>query len=141
MLRHRVQLLLRSGADFSTEAVDSEGVFISDRGAGNVTEMVADDGTTFTPPTTYTITLTSINTNSEVRIYNDVAGEPGAELAGTESSGDTFQYSYTHSGSDIPVIIVIFHLDWLPIRLFLDLTAADSSIPIQQITDRVYANP
>jgi hypothetical protein len=118
-----------------------EGGYIYNRGAGNISYMTADDGTTFTPPTTYTLTLTDLKSNSEVRIYEDISGDPGNELDGIENSGTTFQYTYTYGGSDINVIVVIFHLSWLAVRLFLTLSNADRSIPIQQFTDRVYENP
>ncbi|KKM24011.1 hypothetical protein LCGC14_1609400 [marine sediment metagenome] len=141
MLRHRTQLAKRSGGDYWTEREDSEGVFISERGAGSVLYFTSDENWQWTPPTSYTITLNTLKSDSEVRIYQDIGGNPGDELAGTESSSTSFQYSYEHGGSDIPVIIVIFHLDWRDIRLIIDLEAADSTIPITQQTDRVYSNP
>jgi hypothetical protein len=142
MLRHRVQLVLRSGDNYSTEAVDGEGVFITDRGAGTVTQMTADDGSTFTPPSTVTFTITNLQSDSEVRIYDDAGGgEAGAELAGTDSSGTSFPYTYTYGGSDIPVVIVILHIDYEYLRLLVDLGSGDASFPVAQAGDRVYSNP
>jgi hypothetical protein len=119
----------------------SEGVIVYNRGGGDISQFTADDGTTFTPPQTFSLTLTNLKSDSEVRVYEEISGKPGTELAGTESSSTSFQYTYTYGGSDVDVIVVIFHLSWLPIRLFLTLSNADQTIPIQQTTDRVYENP
>jgi len=145
MLKHRTQLFQRSGGDFWTEDVDSEGVYISERGAGNILYLTADNGWQWTPPQQFTLTLTGIVTGSggsEVRIYERIGvNDTGTELAGTETADVTFQYSYEHGGSDIPTIIVVFHEDYDPIWQHYDLTAADASLPIQQTFDRVYSNP
>jgi len=145
MLKHRTQLFQRSGGDFWTEDVDSEGVYISERGAGNILYLTADNGWRWTPPQQFTLTLTGIVTGSggsEVRIYERIGvNETGAELAGIETADVTFQYSYEHGGSDIPTIIVVFHNDYAPIWQHYDLTAADASLPVQQTFDRVYSNP
>jgi hypothetical protein len=142
MLRHRVRLMRRSGGDYWTTRVDQEGVFISERGAGNVLYMTSDGGWQWTPPQQYTLTLSGLVTGSEVRIYERIgSNDTGSELAGTESSGAQFQYSYEHGGTDIPTIIVVFHLDYAPIWLQYDLTAADATLPQNQTFDRVYSNP
>jgi len=88
-----------------------------------------------------TLTLTGLQTDSEVRVYNNVGGEAGSAIAGTESSGTTFDIVYNYLGSDIPVIIVIHHLDYIYQRLFLSLGDSDASLPIVQQGDRVYDNP
>lgn len=145
MLKHRVQLFKRSGNDFWTEEVDGEGVFITDRGGGTVSYFTADNGWQWTPPQQYTLTLAPLITGSggsEVRIYERIgANETGAELAGIETAGTSFQYSYEHGGSDIPTIIVVFHVDYAPIWQHYDLTAADATVPVNQQADRVYSNP
>jgi hypothetical protein len=145
MLRHRVQLSRRSGGNYWSERVDGEGVFLSERGAGNVLYLTSDGGWQWTPPQQYTLTLDGIVTGSggsEVRIYARVgANETGDELAGVETAGTSFQYSYEHGGSDIPVIYVIFHTEYAPIWVHYDLTAADVTLPIDQRADRVYSNP
>ena len=87
-----------------------------------------------------TLTLTGLVSGSEVRIY-DQAGPPPNELAGIESSGTTFQYSYTYSASTY-VDIVVHKEDKIYYRvedyLLLD---ANSSLPISQQLDRQYNNP
>jgi len=142
MLKHRVDLFKRSGGDYWTENVEGEGVYISERGAGNVLYLTADNTWEWTPPSQFTLTLTALVTGSEVRIYDRIGyNDTGDELAGIESSAATFQYSYEHGGTDIPVIIVVFNLDYKPIWLHYDLTAADASLPQSQQTDRTYSNP
>jgi len=85
-----------------------------------------------------TLELTGIKEGSEVRIYNQA---DMTELAGVESlSGTTFTYSYEYT-SDIDVVIVVFNVDYDPIRLEATLTNENTTIPIQQIFDRNYSNP
>ncbi len=51
-----------------------------------------------------------------------------------------FAYSYD-SGNLVNVAIVIFHLDFVEVRLVQQLSATSQTIPIQQRGDRVYNNP
>ncbi len=51
-----------------------------------------------------------------------------------------FSYSYD-SGNLVNVAIVIFHLDFVEVRLVQQLSATSQTIPIQQRTDRVFNNP
>lgn len=86
-----------------------------------------------------TVTLTGIQTGSEVRVYTHGTI---TERAGVESvAGSTFAYAYTYQANDY-VDIVVHHTDWIYYRLdnFL-LPGADGSIPIQQQKDRQYSNP
>jgi len=65
-------MFIADGGDaWRTRRVNSEGVFVSNRGSGSITLFTADDGTTFTPPQSYTFTVRNIRPNSEVRLYND----------------------------------------------------------------------
>jgi hypothetical protein len=115
-----------------------EGWFFTNRGAGTMAYLTGDDGSTYILPVQYTITLTNLQSDSEVRIYN---ASTDAEIAGTESSSTTFQYTYTYSG-DISIYIVVHHLSYHWLRLDnLTLSNANQSIPVQQITDRNYSNP
>ena len=106
---------------------------------GTIEYMTADDGWTFTPPASYSYTLTGLKTDSEVRIYN---AADDSELGGIESSGTTFAYNYTYGGSDITAYVIVFHLEWKEVRLLNQtLSNSNQSIPIQQSIDRVYLNP
>lgn len=137
-LRH-VRFMDKTGDTYFTEAYFSTGVFVSNRGAGTVGKLTADDGFEFTPPASYSFTLTGLKADTEVRIFN-VADD--SEIGGVESSGTTFAYNYTYSGSDVDIYVVIFHLNWKEVRLTgLTLSNVDQSIPIQQSIDRVYLNP
>jgi hypothetical protein len=117
-----------------------QGVWLAKNGGGTISYMTSDSGSQFVPPTTVTFELTGLQLNTEVRIYNAATD---AEITGIENTvTDTFSYSYIYAGSDIDIYVVIFHLSWKDIRLTgLTLSNTDQSIPIQQLTDRVYSNP
>jgi hypothetical protein len=86
----------------------------------------------------YTLSLSGLKPNSEIRIYRKSDME---ELAGVETSGTEFSYTYTYS-SDIEVVIVIHALGFLAQRFDpFTLTNSNSSLPIQQVVDRQYMNP
>jgi hypothetical protein len=85
-----------------------------------------------------TLTLTGLVSGSEVRIYS--AGTQ-TELAGVESSGTSFAYTYTYAAST-QVDIVVHHVDYIYARIpSYTLGSADSSLPISQVFDRNYKNP
>lgn len=111
------------------------------------------------------LTLNGIVQNSEVRIYdnNNTSGieSDDIELAGIENIGGSADpgdngltitgpdgngkysatYTYTYSAGT-EVNIVIHHIDYEFYRLNdYTLASGDSSIPIQQISDRNYRNP
>jgi hypothetical protein len=95
-------------------------------------------GATITVESKYspTLTLSGLKPGTEVRVYDD----QGDELAGVESSGTTFQYSYSYDGN-ISTTIVIHSLGYLPIRLENFILGSESqTVPIQQIVDRQYTN-
>jgi hypothetical protein len=96
------------------------------------------DQTAIYPPEQQTLSLTGIKENSEVRIYHSGTT---TELAGIENSTTTFDYEYVYSAGTY-VDIVILHLDWDYYRIdnYL-LPSTGATLPIAQITDRVYSNP
>jgi len=84
------------------------------------------------------LTLTGLVAGSEVRIYS--AGTT-TELAGIETCDTSFDYPYTFA-SDTYVDIVVHNVDYLYYRLEdYELLDGNSSLPIQQQTDRQYNNP
>ena len=101
--------------------------------------MTADDGGTYVPPVTTTLTLQGLQTGTEVHIYRS---SDEVELAGIESTaGSTFSYSYTWT-ANVPVFVTIHKLGFVFQRLeSLTLTSSAQSVPIIQQVDRVYANP
>lgn len=97
------------------------------------------DGATVTiHPPQINLKLTGLVEGSEVRVYRK---SDMSELAGVENvSGTTFTYSYEYT-SDIEAIIVVFNIDYAPVRIDTILTNENKEIPIQQVKDRVYENP
>jgi hypothetical protein len=138
----QTNMIFSDGTNYFTERNEAseQGVWLSNRGAGTVSYMTADSGSQFVPPTTINFEITGIQLGTEVRMYD---ADTNLEITGDESmASNTFSYSYVYSGGDIDIYIVIFHLNYKDIRLTgLQLSNTDQSIPIQQITDRVYSNP
>jgi hypothetical protein len=116
------------------------GVRVVDSSSGlafpGITTMQSDDGTFYTPAVTYQLSLSNLIAGSEVRLFRT---SDDVELAGVESSGTTFNYTYIYT-TDTPCYLVVFSLNYAPIRLSITLGANNTSLPIQQVTDRVYLN-
>ena len=94
---------------------------------GTATDSV---GTT----TITTLTLTGLQTNSEVRVFN--AGTT-TELAGVENSGTTFTANISVSSVDI----VIHSIGYEYQKIEGANTSSNLTLPIQQRFDRNYRNP
>jgi hypothetical protein len=130
-------LIYSTGDEFFSERNISlaQGVWFASNSAGTISYLTSDAGVKFIPPVQYTFTLTGLQTDTEVRVYNATTD---VELAGTESSGTTFSYPYVYAG-DIDIYVVIFHLNYRDIRLTgLTLSNDNQSIPVQQQFDRVF---
>ena len=87
-----------------------------------------------------TLRLTGLQNNSEVRIYQSGTT---TELAGIENSSNTFDYQYVHDRTTNPIVDIVVHslgFEYLRINN-LELGINDSTLPIQQRTDRNYSNP
>lgn len=134
--------LVYAGADgYFTERNSSrgEGVWVSNRGAGDVAYFTSDSGTQYIPPVNVSFTITGLVANSEVRIFRS---DNRDEVAGVENSGTTFTYNYTYTGADLNVYFVVFSLNYKEIRQTnITLSNVNQSIPVQQQIDRVYLNP
>jgi len=62
-------------------------------------QVIADDGVTYEEPLQVTFTLTGIQTDSEIRLFNsDLSTTKGIEIAGTESSESTLRSANIISG-------------------------------------------
>lgn len=113
----------------------------------NATSPTVRDGTgaSTTVVQTVNLTVTGIEENSEIRIFE--AGTT-TELDGSENV-TTGSFIYSYDGADIgnDVDIRIFNLEYQPLNFIqsqgtaITLAAADSSLPVQQIPDRNYDNP
>lgn len=130
---------------FGTFAGDSfygaRGVFIENMDAGDITkyQLIDSDGEVQSPPIQYSIVLTGLVPGTEIRMYSGATDPKIDEIAGIESSTDTFSYQYTYV-SDIDIDIVIHAIGYVYIRLYdFTLTNANSSLPIQQQVDRWYS--
>lgn len=133
----------------STPSSGSTDAAIYNNSGGAVTINITNSGdtpsirngasATTTVNNNVSITLTGIKTagpngeaaTTEIRVYRD---SDNVELAGTESSGSTFNFSVA---SGTAINIVIHNLYYVYQRIPLTPTA-DSSIPIQQVVDRNY---
>lgn len=133
----------------STPSSGSTDAAIYNNSGGAVTINITNSGdtpsirngasATTTVNNNVSITLTGIKTagpngeaaTTEIRVYRD---SDNVELAGTESSGATFNFSVA---SGTAINIVIHNLYYIYQRIPLT-PSADSSIPIQQVVDRNY---
>lgn len=84
--------------------------------------------------TVTTLTLTDLQPNSEVRVFN--AGTT-TELAGVENSGTTFTANISASSVDI----VVHSLGYEYQKIEGADTSSNLTLPIQQRVDRNYRNP
>lgn len=98
-------------------------------GATFIGSLTDSTGTT----TVTTLTLTGLQTNSEVRVYN--AGTT-TEIAGVENSGTSFSANIEASSVDI----VIHSLGYEYQKIEGADTSANLTLPIQQRLDRNYQN-
>lgn len=94
---------------------------------------VLTGGGTINIITPTTLTLTNLQPNSEVRVYD--AGTT-TELAGVENSGTTF--SATLQASSVDIVIHALNYEYQKIE-GVD-TSANLTLPIQQRVDRNYSN-
>lgn len=81
--------------------------------------------------------LTGLKENSEIRVLRQ---DNLSEIAGVELSGTTFSFDYVYS-EDILCYAVVHHENYGYIRLEVELSNTNTSIPIQQQFDRNYKNP
>jgi hypothetical protein len=100
---------------------------------------IADQKANLYPLSVASVTLTGLQSGSEVRAYLGTDPATATELSGIESSGTS--YSFTQSSATQAGYIQIFALGYLPITLPITYDDEDVSIPIQQSVDRQYSNP
>jgi hypothetical protein len=98
-------------------------------GAGSTTNIISG---------LVTITLTGLKTDSEIRVYEDDAGQNGIEIDGTNSSSTSFSFSASEGET---VNIIINNLNYLPADIWgFVIPANNTPIPITQFPDRQYLN-
>jgi hypothetical protein len=109
-------------------------------GTGNFSYKT--EGATVVINTGKTLTLTGIQADSEVTIMRAGDDSSAAELHHTETVASSGEVVFSYNTGGVNVDILIMHLDYEPFVLEnYTLPAADASLPITQIEDRVYSNP
>ena len=81
-----------------------------------------------------TLTLSGLQSNSEVRVYQEGTT---TEITGIENSGTSFSDTFDFDLVDI----VVFNVGYVPVRLLAVDTSSNVTLPIQQRLDRNYNNP
>jgi hypothetical protein len=120
--------------DSAIEFTASTGSVTINVSGGATPSILKQAGLTVTFQTSSTLTLTGLQLNTEVRIYN--AGTT-TEVAGVENSGTSESFSISVSSVDI----VIHALGYIYQKLSNVDTSTSRSLPIQQQEDRQYENP
>ena len=100
----------------------------------NGSTVSTNSGPSITVNEVTTLTLTGLQTNSEVRVYD--AGTT-TELAGVENSGTSFSANISAASVDIVVHSLGFEYQ----KIEGADTSANLTLPIQQRVDRNYRNP
>lgn len=112
-------------------------LIINATGTSNTsTFIITGPGLSVTVDNPVTLSFTGLKPNTEVRIYDPETRE---ELAGIENTSGTFSYQYNFS-PEREIIYVIFNVEYQPIKLRLILPSVDTSLPIQQVFDRVFSS-
>jgi len=99
-------------------------------------ELIDSAGVTHTPPLNLGFQLTGLQSGSYVAIYNTNTGE---QIAKFDNTGTSVIYRYTYI-ADIPIRVVIMHLDYDYQEFQATLSNIDSVIPITQEQDPLYLN-
>lgn len=108
------------------------------KGASNAAVTSAPNGGTVVIGTESSLTLTGLEANTEVRVFD--AADPLTELAGAESV-NTGTFTTTINSAATPLLnIAVMSLGFQMIRLIDVDMSADVTIPIQQQLDRQYQN-
>lgn len=154
------QPLLYDGTQFTTVRSGTKGVIVVKKSSGTVGYYTSDSGATYIPPASYDLTLTGIKDYTEIRVYktSDSSLVAGAEDVGSptypsgyqltsgvsvggSANNRSFTYTYTYSG-DIAIYIQVISLTFENQKITgVTLSNSDTTIPIQQRTDRNYNNP
>lgn len=117
----------------------ARGVWIENMDGADIQsyQLIDSNGEIQSPPENYSLILTNLITGSEIRIFTGNT----YEIAGIESSTNTFTYQYTYT-SDFDVDIVVHNISYVYIRIYgFTLSNSNSTLPIQQQKDRWYENP
>ena len=126
-----------AGNTFDINFSGTGDLLINATGTSNTSSFTITGSGTVTIDNPVSLTFTGLQPDTEVRIYNS---STMVELAGIENTSGSFSFQYNYV-PDTEIIYVIFNIQYQPIKLRLILPANDTSLPIQQVFDRVYSNP
>lgn len=133
------------GADGTTDAVvynNSGGAVTINIAGGDSITVLNGSGASTTVNNTVTVTLTGMKDNTEVRVYE--AGTT-TEIAGiedaTDGTTDDRYWSFSAGGGTL-VDIRVFNVNWISQNILnYTIPSSTTSLPVTQVTDRVYSNP
>jgi len=126
-----------SDGSFWTERnlINTDGVFLSDRGAGTLAYMTADDGTQYSPPVGITISFVGFAIGTEIRVYEVSSG---VEADGIETTtGSPWDAALQAS---VAYDIVAFFAGYQPIRFESQTFTGDQTVNLNQQIDRNFKN-
>jgi hypothetical protein len=126
----KLRLLITTTTANATNAVRYVQIFTTSTAEAQTNNLYVLD--------TSTLTITGLAPSSEVRFYSGTDPDTSILLGGIELSGTSF--TLTHSLSNVEGYVHVFALGYQPIKLFITYQAVDTTIPVQQVVDRVYFN-
>jgi hypothetical protein len=107
--------------------------------AARTTTTLAAQEANFYPLSDAALTLTGLQTGSEVRAYLGTDPSTAIEIGGSETTTTTFTFRQTYVGQE--GYITILSLGFLNLKIPITYLDTDVSIPVQQQRDRQYLNP
>jgi hypothetical protein len=93
--------------------------------------MTADDGTTYTPPITYSITVDNSEGSFEARIRDGIITIDHVQTTGS----DIYVYNYTYSGITLTYELSINKPGYVPIVIPITLSNQSQSITLTMEPD------
>jgi hypothetical protein len=123
---------------YNTAAANSQ---VSINISGGDVPSIRSTGAAVTVVASVTVTITGLQTGSEVRVWTrDGSGDNDQAVDGIESTtGSTWSFS---GQAGQLVNITVYHLNYLPIYIEpYTIPSNNSEVPVQQSTDRIYLNP
>lgn len=136
-----------AGTNITTTNTGNEAVYVNVGSGTTVTlnitggdiPSVRSAGAQINVVSTANVTLTGLQSDSEVRAYVGTDPATSVEIAGVESSGTSFTFGQSFSGQQGYIIVLAF--GYVPLYQTITYGSTDVEIPIQQTVDRVYSNP
>ncbi|MHA2264407.1 MAG: hypothetical protein ACXAEN_18595 [Candidatus Thorarchaeota archaeon] len=134
--------LIYQPSDYTTERNVNltEGVLLSNRGAGNISYMTADDGSIFVPPTSITLTVTNVVQGTRCFIAErDAQGNPivsNTLMNQLADSDGVASVDYIYTG-DLDVVIRARKIGYLPFNSQGTITNSDFTVTAVWLEDGI----